>query len=209
MLIWIFVNYMLLLLFHLFVCFFLFFNRCRTLKLFLWWQTHGPCKLSCRSSKACRPSRLKLLDSCPGIQKQREYSYFCRRLIISKQNMCSRRNDVLLNSVSFLLCSLIPGGLPGAVPPAVNVTSTESAPPPTSGQGSTPAAGTNSSQQQLMQQMLQMFAGGSASVQYIFSYILFSTGWWLLYSVIYLFWLMVTEMPPFKVFLCLFLFSFA
>lgn len=101
--------------------------------------------------------------------------------------MHSRRTNVLLNCVSFLSCSLITGGVPGGTPAGVNVTPTgvagipagvnvtpagvnvtasESAPPPpTSGQGSAPAAGPNSSQQQLMQQMLQMFAGGSASVQ--------------------------------------------
>lgn len=67
---------------------------------------------------------------------------------------------------TLLLCSLITGGAPGGIPTGVNVSSTtESVPPPTSGQGTTPAAGTNSSQQQLMQQMLQMFAGGSASVE--------------------------------------------
>lgn len=80
------------------------------------------------------------------------------------KNVFSRRNNLLLNCMSFLSCSLIPGGVPSGIPTGVNVTSSESAPPPTSGQGSTPAAGTNSSQQQLMQQMLQMFAGGSAAV---------------------------------------------
>ncbi|XP_027013467.1 ubiquilin-4 [Tachysurus fulvidraco] len=65
-----------------------------------------------------------------------------------------------------LMPSLITGGAPGGIPTGVNVSSTtESVPPPTSGQGTTPAPGTNSSQQQLMQQMLQMFAGGSASTQ--------------------------------------------